>query len=214
MSIVDLYGIGRDLRLVDKMEAQVLPWVASGGDTNHRVNYPLTKQSLVFDIGGYMGDWVREIDNRYGCTIKVFEPVKSFVDGLKKEFEDKDNIMIYPYGLGGAKREEKINIDREASSIFKTNGAIETISIEDISKNVGSDIIDLMKMNIEGGEYEIINRLIETGQISQIKNIQIQFHDFIPKANKKRGDIQKELLKTHKLEYCYPFIWESWSIYE
>lgn len=38
------------------------------------------------------------------------------------------------------------------------------------------DDIGLMKINIEGGEYELLERMIELGIINKVKDIQIQFH--------------------------------------
>ena len=35
----------------------------------------------------------------------------------------------------------------------------------------------LMKINIEGGEFELLERLLETRLISRIENIQVQFHN-------------------------------------
>ena len=70
--------------------------------------------------------------------------------------------------------------------------------------------IDLMKMNIEGGEYDLLDHLIETGFIRNIENIQVQFHDFVPEAKQRMMKIQKELSKTHRLTYQYIFVWENW----
>lgn len=212
--MIDLYGTGIDIRHVDSMEGRVLPWVAAKGDSTLRLNYPLNRLSLVFDIGGFRGDWAREIDKLYGCRINVYEPIASFAKEISEEFENNPNIKVYAYGLGSKKRQEKISIDNEASSVFKSGNQVETILIKDVFESIGSKIVDLMKMNIEGGEYELLNRLVASGQIQQIKHIQIQFHDFVRNAEKRYKSIYTKLSRTHHLTYHYPFIWESWSINE
>ena len=69
-----------------------------------------------------------------------------------------------------------------------------------------------MKINIEGGEYDLLEHLIETGFVKNIFDLQIQFHDFIPNARGRMENIQKKLKKTHKLSYQYEFVWESWKL--
>ena len=71
--------------------------------------------------------------------------------------------------------------------------------------------IGLMKINIEGAEYDLLVHLIETSYIGRINNIQIQFHDFVKDAEKRMIEIEEKLAKTHKLTYQYPFVWENWK---
>jgi len=71
--------------------------------------------------------------------------------------------------------------------------------------------INLIKINIEGGEYELLEKMIISNLIKRFDNIQIQFHRFIANAFTKRRLIQKGLSKTHYLTYNYPFIWENWK---
>ena len=80
--------------------------------------------------------------------------------------------------------------------------------------NENINTVKLMKLNIEGGEYDILEYLIKTGNITRFENLQIQFHD-IPEINGEQRmiKIQNELQKTHELEWAYrPFIHESWKI--
>ena len=74
------------------------------------------------------------------------------------------------------------------------------------------DHIDLMKVNIEGGEYDLLEHLVETAVISKIANLQVQFHDFVPNAEARMAAIQACLRQTHVLTYQFPFIWENWRI--
>ena len=75
--------------------------------------------------------------------------------------------------------------------------------------------VDLIKINIEGGEYEVLESLIADNKLSMFKNLQIQFHDFIIENAKERmSKIQQELAKTHVLTYQYEFVWENWKLKE
>ena len=66
--------------------------------------------------------------------------------------------------------------------------------------------IDLMKINIEGGEYDLLFCLIEKDLISRINNLQIQFHSFVPNAKNNREKIINLLKKTHKKTKHYKHI--------
>lgn len=48
--------------------------------------------------------------------------------------------------------------------------------------------------------------------IGSFKNLQIQYHDFVPGAVGLRDAISKKLRKTHFLTYCFDFIWENWQL--
>jgi hypothetical protein len=72
--------------------------------------------------------------------------------------------------------------------------------------------IDLIKINIEGAEYDLLDQLLESELHEIITNIQIQFHDFIPFAETRRDAIREKLARTHELCWDYPFVWESWEL--
>lgn len=71
--------------------------------------------------------------------------------------------------------------------------------------------IALMKINIEGGEYELLEHMLDTGLVSRVCNFQVQFHDFVPDAYPRMLAIQERLRATHELTYYFPFIWENWK---
>jgi hypothetical protein len=68
-----------------------------------------------------------------------------------------------------------------------------------------------MKINIEGGEFELLERLIETGLIATIENLQVQFHNFEVGAPKRMAELQAALGRTHTPTYQYEFVWENWA---
>ena len=69
----------------------------------------------------------------------------------------------------------------------------------------------LLKMNIEGGEYEVLPRLIETGLILAVDNLQIQFHPIDSQSPGRMKAIQLALEKTHELTWRYQWVWENWK---
>ena len=202
-----------------EQEKMYTTWVKDQGDELLRVTYDLDKDSLVFDIGGYKGQWASDIYAKYNCTIHVFEPVQSFAQKIEERFKNNSKIILHDFGLGQTTADAQITIDNDASSLHRhscrTTGnnsqTIKIVDIDDFIKQNNIHHIDLMKMNIEGGEYELLDRIIETGLIDKIQNVQIQFHDFVPQADKRRQALAKVLSETHEITYQYPLIWENWQ---
>jgi FkbM family methyltransferase len=191
-------------------------WKKSDGDKTLRLNYPLQKSSVVFDVGGFKGDWAEKINSLYDCKIYIFEPIPEFAQEIKERFKNNVDIFVFNLGLADKNETKEISLSADGSSTYIVNN-LKTIKarfadILDIIRENHIIKIDLIKMNIEGDEYPLLARLIDSGWVKNIKDIQIQFHDFIPGAKTKRTKIQTELQKTHFLTYEYPFVWENWRL--
>ena len=196
-------------------EARVRPWFAIKGDQTLRLQYDLAPSSVVFDLGGYEGQWTSDIYAKYKCTVHVFEPARQYAEAIAERFRCNDNIIVHQFGLAQSNQTASLSLADNASSIFGSEGPSETISLIDVQQFLDEQklsTVDLMKINIEGGEYDLIDRIIETGIISRVTDIQVQFHDFVPDARNRRTAIQGRLQRTHKLTYEYPFVWENWRI--
>lgn len=192
-------------------------WRRIGGDLNLiPVHNGLTNTSLVLDIGGYRGDFAAEIFARYCCPIKIFEPVPSFVEGMKKRFAKNEHIEVIGIGLGGETQTCEIFIDEYSSSTLRKVGkSAATIQIMNVVEWLDENNIDsvgLMKINIEGGEYGLLEELLKSKYITKIENIQIQFHNFFDDAPQRMEAIWKKLEETHEATFQYRFIWENWKL--
>jgi len=195
---------------------EIKRWFDDNGDKIHRLNYEsLNSDSIVFDLGGYKGDFACNIFSKYMSNIYVFEPVKYFINDLQDRFAKNHKVKIFPFGLGAKNESLLISVNNDSSSIFRNDSNdkenIEILCFQDflIQNNINN--IDLIKINIEGGEYELLEHIIQTDLISSIDNLQIQFHSFIPNANILRENIQKKLSETHHPTYNYDFVWENWK---
>ena len=196
-----------------KNEMQFRKWEQDGGDEKFRYEFDLNSESVVFDLGGYKGQWASDIFAKYLCKVLVFEPVTSFSNNIKNRFNKNENIQVYGFALGATNRQEYISVVADGSSIFQKNGIQEKINFVDIvSFNEINQInkIDLMKINIEGGEYELLPRMIESGIIDKIKLLQIQFHEISEDSLSQMNKIREKLKSTHNQVFAYPFVWECW----
>lgn len=188
-------------------------WLRDSGDSL-RYNYPLNAKSVIFDVGGYKGEWAQEIHEKYNSIIYIFEPVASFAKDIKQKFASVPSMHVFAFGLSDKSSSADIYLDNNASSTYAERAQAETITLRDISEIMNENElvgIDLLKLNIEGGEYDVLERLIETGKIMDIKEIQVQFHLFVPGAKGKYSRISQALKNTHRLTWRYPFVWENWQ---
>jgi FkbM family methyltransferase len=178
-------------------------------DDPHVTHPYLTPHSRVVDVGGYRGDWTAKILWKYGPFVDVFEPVKEFVEILRLRFQNDYRVVIHPVALDDHFEHREIIVDEDRSSFFIEGVRKETIIADDVvTYPLGG--ADLISLNVEGSEYRILPRLIQTKMLSLYKNVQIQFHYTVPGAYELRERIRTELSKTHEEQYCFPFVWESW----
>ena len=202
-------------RIRQQQRKVVKKWRKDGGDEILRLEYDLDATSIVLDVGGFQGQWASDLYSKYNSKIYIFEPVSAFYEKINNRFSKNLNIQAYDFGLSGATRRELISLTGDASSVFKKSAESEEITLTSISewiKNEKIDRIDLIKLNIEGGEYELLEHIINTGLIDKIDEIQVQFHPIEDKSEDRMFDIQNALSVTHEPTYQYKFIWENWKM--
>ena len=201
--------------LKDKFLMAHEQWLRDKGDDELRYNYDLNSESIVFDLGGYHGEFAEKIYNKYQCNIYVFEPVEEFFNIIKEKFSSNSKVKVYNFGLSDKDEMMDISLEDNSSSIYLAEGKKERISLKSASNFIideGLTSIDLLKSNIEGGEFPVLQDLIKSNLVKNIKNIQVQFHSFISNSLKMREDIHFELNKTHHTTYNYYFVWENWEL--
>lgn len=176
----------------------------------------LNENSVVFELGGYKGSWIKTIYEKYHCFCYVFEPVKEFYDVIQNTFSEESKVHVYNLGIGVTTQESFIGVSADGSSVYneETNEKIQIKSLEEFCMENGIDYIDFMQMNIEGGEYDILEWLIESGNIKRIHVLQVQFHNRKEIDSKRRmRSIQSKLEKTHILEWAFrPYVWDRWVL--
>ncbi|MCH8344540.1 MAG: FkbM family methyltransferase [Planctomycetes bacterium] len=189
-------------------------WLRDEGEKTLRLHYDLGPESTVVDIGGYEGQWASDIYAMYRCRILVFEPVTAYTEATTRRFAHNDAIRVFPYGLAASTAHGEITVNGDASSLYNHGETRETIELMDVVECLRDDLglneIDLMKINIEGAEYDLLDRVLGEKYHLAIRNIQVQFHDFVENANQRRQEIRRRLSETHELTYEYYFVWENW----
>jgi FkbM family methyltransferase len=173
----------------------------------------LSEQSLVLDFGGYIGEFTSETRSRFGCEIHVFEPVPVFFSSLESRFGQDHKIHLHNFAVGSKTGDLDLFLNGEAT---RTTGDGETVRCRMLSPHdtflTNLDEIDLIAMNIEGGEYDLIPALDEAGILGRSNHVLVQFHKLESADSTQFLDCTEILLKTHQREWQYEYVWESWRL--
>jgi FkbM family methyltransferase len=206
--------------LKDEAAILALLWLKNDKIYDYRHRNNLFENAIIFDCGGFKGEFTKKMVEMYPkSNIYVFEVVPKYIEILERLFKNNSKVKIFPFGLGIKDENLQFSIDDVASTIFfKNKEDIENTVIGEI-KNVNDfivehkiDRIDLLKMNIEGGEYDLLDALIQSGNIKKCSDIPIQFHNYGLWSVERRDKIKAKLIETHYLTYDYEWNFENWHI--
>ncbi len=92
----------------------------------------------------------------------------------------------------------------------KNTETIELVQAKQFFEEHNIQHIDLMKVNIEGGEYDVLERLIQTQRIKNVRSVLVQFHKFPCGYETRYQEVILELSKTHTLAWDYKMVWALW----
>lgn len=200
-------------------DRELVKWFSADGDGTKRLDYDLNENSLVIDLGGYKGQFASDLFSKYLCKVMVFEPIAEFFESMQQRFAKNPKIQPFMVALGEKDKEEFFYLDNDGTSINNKSNKSESFKrkvifrdIEAFFKENAIESVDLIKINIEGGEYDLLEYLLEKNMITKFKNIQVQFHKYIPNSEAMMTAIQTKLAATHHLKWQYRFVWENWTL--
>jgi len=179
--------IGKELRLRIDIDVPVIKdggwWFTPEG---------LNSDSVVYSLG--VGDDVEfdlSLIEKYGLQVHAFDPTPSSIEMLAGR-DLPENFAFHPWAVtaedGSLSFYPRLKKDGTKSDVMYTmiaetetrEDAIEVpaYSLSTISEKLGHRQIDLMKMDIEGAEYEVLDGLLA----SPIKPTQllVEFHHRFP----------------------------------
>ena len=192
-------------------------FLLSDVNNKKKLDYNLIGSSLAIVVGGYMGDLTNLIYEKHGCNILVFEPHPDSFKECKKRFIENTKIRVFNYGLANTNDDLSLYDQKHESSFYyKVDNARSILCkirrYSDVVKELGINKVDLMIINIEGGEYCLLEHIIQQNLISNIRNLEIQFHRIDSDSPAQRQKIVEQLSITHSRIWNYEFVWESWVL--
>lgn len=188
-------------------------------EESDRLNYDLSPDSVVMDIGAHEGWFTEQLNNKFHCKIHAFEPVKVFYDKLCDRFgvgENNKNIRTWPCAIGATSGRVEMGVKGDMTGAFcRQPNDCEFVDMLDIMEvmtllNIGR--ASLAAINCEGGEYDLLERMLDTGIITRFDNISVQMHTVVPDYQARCDRIFERLKETHDHVYGAPFIWDGFTL--
>ena len=156
-----------------------------GGDHGWVVDESLlNKESVIYSVGvGSNIDFDLELINSFGATVHAFDPTPRSIEWVKNQQLPK-HFIFHPFGLSAENGHMDFFPPSKASSTHfspidrygDTNNVVRAPvkDIDTIASELNHKEIDLLKMDIEGAEYEVIEALPKNRVA--INQILIEFH--------------------------------------
>lgn len=163
----------------------------------------IKQANIIFDVGGHIGLFSKYcLSLNPLCKIHYFEPIPELYNQAKKEFKNQ-NIVLNNFWIAAKTWEQKMYFNTEKtmqSSLFNQtflNPKWEEVivkmqNLELYCKQQKINHIDLLKLDVEGMEYEIINSLSDES-LQKISSIVLEYHCFTADDNQKLKQLQKRL---------------------
>jgi FkbM family methyltransferase len=192
-------------------------------DEHDRYKYTLPLGSLVMDIGAHHGEFAGIFAaEKQPCTIISYEPIKEFHRIALENLAKYPNVISKNYGLGAKTELRTFRVKGDMTGPWADSGPteiVEIVGIGDELKRLGTGTVALAKINIEGGEYDLLEAILDQDLARRFRNLQIQFHEIADINPVERWkSIRNRLAETHRLEYADPSMefksncWEGWTI--
>lgn len=150
-------------------------------------NFDIHNLNVVFDVGANVGLWSQYILTRGANKVYSFEPNRKAQEQLYKNFLNNEKVTIIPYGLYSEKTTIPFYVDDNNSLISSTlieNGTsqtptyyVDTVTLEEMMLKYNVEKIDLLKMDIEGAEFSIFEKM-SNDTLSKIDSVLIEYHGF------------------------------------
>ena len=176
-------------------------------------NCGLNSRSNVIILGGYLGNSARTIFEEYQSNIKIFEPVKDFTLACEKIFLDVERVQVINKAASDHNGNIEVFLDNDSTGTYSTGMTLTVECISFLEYLTSTNLVfDLVEMNIEGGEYVVLNELIENNALRWSKNWLIQFHENDSSHELLRAQCRSALRNTHELVFSYAWVWELWKI--
>jgi len=172
----------------------------------------VTRDSVVYSFGiGEDLSFDLALIERFGCAVHAFDPTPRSLAWAKTQALP-ENLHIHGVGLadhdGIASFSPPANPKHVSHSLTARNGAerieFEVKSLDTLMRELCHDRIDILKMDIEGAEYPVIDQLAHGA--TRPAQILLEFHHQLPGVTVARTDRALRTLGQlgYKIFHCQP----------
>lgn len=171
--------------------------------------FELMPGEIAVDLGANVGK-ITERMARPGVIVYAFEPDPRAFQKLQERFKDRPEVICIPKAASDHAGRAPIYFHTEyakdpitwsvASSLFREKGNVNQdtfveVDVIDIARFILTleKPISLMKIDIEGEEIRVLNKLIESGLYKRIKHIVVETHERLPFLKEPTARLKKTI---------------------
>lgn len=150
----------------------------------------LSRGAVVLDLGANIGKTAEVFADR-GATVYAYEPNRDAFRLLEDRLSARPNVFLYQQAIGDRDGTARLYLHHdyasgkhlESSSMIEDKVNVDhnlyyDVQVRDVVSIVRQHPrVDLMKIDVEGGEYVILRRLLETGLIEKIDRLVVETHE-------------------------------------
>ncbi len=146
----------------------------------------LDPESIIYSAGvGQDASFDLALSERFGSMVHLFDPSPTGINTMSLEENQAKGMIFHPIGLAGESGElefgEPANPEEGSYSIADQNTKrikFPCTSVADFMREQGHDHVDLLKMDIEGSEYGVLECLLRDRL--PVRMLCCEFHHFLP----------------------------------
>jgi FkbM family methyltransferase len=159
----------------------------------------LGPQSVVLDAGSNLGNFARQMAERFGCLVHSLEPNPA----VFAQIPAHDRVRAHQLAAAGRAGILRLCIDRdhEGSSLRPVSGKdyvgeveVQAVTLEQFVAGLELSAIDVLKLDIEGSEVEVLDSCSDAflGRVGQLA---LELHDFTGQVTQAEIDRTFERLR-------------------
>lgn len=194
------------ISFIDIEEKHEKKWYGNGYGGFYIDPTLVPENAIVYSFGiGEDISFDLDIIAKHGCQVFGFDPTPKSIDYISKQ-DIPAGFHFHPYGIGEQTGTVTFNLpknkDHVSGSVYEhklvdEHNAVEVLlkDFKDITTELGHTHIDVLKMDIEGSEYAVIEGILNSGV--SIKQILIETHERFFPDGKAKGDKFFKALYQH-----------------
>lgn len=151
----------------------------------------LSSNAIVYSFGiGHDASFDLSLAEKYGCIIHAYDPTPSSLEWVKSTIQeprfvmkavaiaDSDRILHFhtPSPSTADRVSASCHVDLGSGIGFQAPGRC----LHSLMRENAHSFCHLVKLDVEGMEYPVVSSWIDSGEVSCIDQLLIEFHHFLP----------------------------------
>jgi len=149
--------------------------------------YTPKPEDMVVDLGAHVGIYTFSVLRRFPCRVMALEPSAENIACLRKNLESfgEQRVQIHNLAVGGAAGRVRVETPKSTNRSHDARvipggdddaDAVDVIPLAAVLELAKCERIALLKMDIEGGEYDAFNTL-DDALLPRFERIAMEYHD-------------------------------------